>query len=183
MTTKPSQYLDWCSDGDPLKIAQPASSLADAGWVGAQPPLAEHMNWLLYMTDQWIQWLDQAAQLGVADGTFTGIRPSSMRMIDGGQWTWNATTGVLAWSSSWALVMPGLPPTSNTVAAGSVTLADGQCGFVVANQPYTTTATLTSGSPTLTSIANIVGLEPGMQVYGTGIPPITTVISMAGNTA
>lgn len=55
--TKPTVYLDW-TDGSPTKVTQPGPSQQASGWVAGERPPFQYMNWLFYITDQWIQWLD-----------------------------------------------------------------------------------------------------------------------------
>lgn len=184
MAGKPTQYIDWCPDGDPAAIIQPASALAHAGFLPGQSPVAQNFNWLLHQLDQWIRWFDSATDLTAQQGTFTGLRPLSMRLLGGGNWTWAASTGVLSWSAGWNLIIPGIPMTANAVASGSVTLADGQSAFVAINQPYTTTGDTTSGSNVIANVANVVGLQVGMNVYGvssTGIPAGAAITGISGN--
>jgi hypothetical protein len=182
MATRPTQYIDWCPDGDPTKIILPPSAISSAGYVGGEPPIAQHFNWLLYTMDQWIQWLDQAVGALQGDGTFTGIRPASMRAINGGTWAWNATTGILSWSAAWQLAIPGLPASANNIIAGSVTLADGQVAYVVPNVPHTAYGNTTSGSSVIANVDNTNGLSVGMAVYGPQIPAGAVVSAISGST-
>lgn len=55
--TKPSLYLDWTNGSSPY-VTQPPSSLQTSGWVPGEQPPPDYMNWLFWLTDSWIQWLD-----------------------------------------------------------------------------------------------------------------------------
>lgn len=54
---KPSLFLNW-TDGTPPKVTQPPSSLQSSGWLPGEAPPPDFMNWLFWLTDSWIQWLD-----------------------------------------------------------------------------------------------------------------------------
>lgn len=92
-------------------------------------PDSQHFNWLFGNYNDWIEYLDQL--------TATGVPMSGIRLIGGGNWTFDASTGAFAWSAAAFLAMPSLSDASNTIPAGSVTLADGQVAYAVANLPTT----------------------------------------------
>lgn len=66
--TRPSLYLDW-TDGNASKVTEPGSSKKLEGWIVESPPF-QYMNWLFWLTDSWIQWLDQ---LTIAQAAASGI--------------------------------------------------------------------------------------------------------------
>lgn len=55
--SKPGTFLNW-TDGSGSKVVQPPSSQQASGWTAGEPPPFQYMNWLFWLTDQWIQWLD-----------------------------------------------------------------------------------------------------------------------------
>lgn len=55
MATKPSEYLDW--NPSQSNVIEPPSGKKSEGWIAEEPP-ADYMNWLFYMSDQWIKWFD-----------------------------------------------------------------------------------------------------------------------------
>jgi hypothetical protein len=52
------------------------------------------------------------------------------RLLAGGAWAWNSTTGVLSWSADAYITNTIDGDARNTILAGSVTLADGQVAYV-----------------------------------------------------
>lgn len=54
--SKPGTFLNW-TDGSGSKVVQPPSSQQASGWTAGEPPPFQYMNWLFWLTDQWIQWL------------------------------------------------------------------------------------------------------------------------------
>lgn len=179
--TKPSVYINWTSDADPSKIVAPGAALALQGYIPNQPVAAQNLNWLLYTLDQWVQWLDQQT-------TFKASVPSTqkaclgVRLIDGGTWSWTLGTSTLAWSSTMTFAYAGVPDSYNQVAAGSVTLADGQVAYVTTNAPVFMTANIANGSANLLNVAYPADIAVGMLVSGANIPAGTTILSITGNT-
>jgi hypothetical protein len=102
MSTRPAEYLNWTTGQPPAVIEAPAN-LRQNGWgVGVAPP-AQYTNWQLWLLDQWVQYLDQIT------GTGAGINSQILRLINGGYWSFVASTGVLTWSSAANISMPGIP--------------------------------------------------------------------------
>ncbi len=167
--SRPSVYPLW-TDGDPLKVTQPDASTQLAGWVPGEPPPADYVNWLLWITGQWISYLDQSVN---SDVSIYNSMPLT-RLLGGGTWSWNLTTGTLAWSGAFNLSIPSIADANNQAAAGSIALADGQVAYVQANIPFTAACNTTSGSNVLTNIPEAGSIASGQQVTGTGIPGGTT---------
>jgi hypothetical protein len=178
--TKPSVYIQW-TDGDPSKVVAPGPALALQGYLPNQPVAAQNLNWLFYTLDQWVKWLDQQT-------TFKASVPSTqkaclgVRLIDGGTWTWTLSSSNLAWASTMTLAYAGLPDSYNQVAAGSVTLADGQVAYVTANAPAFMAADVANGSANLLNVAYPADLAVGMVISGANIPANTTILSITSNT-
>lgn len=170
MTTRPSRYLNW-TDGNASKVTAPDTSTALAGWVPGEVPPPDYVNWLTWMTDEWIQYLDQTVN---ADVSIYNSMPLT-RLINGGSWSWNLGTSTLAWSSAFNLSIPGISDANNQAASGSATLSDGQVAYVLANIPFTTTCTTVSGLNVLTGVLEAQSIVSGQTVTGTGIPGSTTV--------
>lgn len=168
--SKPSAYLNW-TDGNPSKQVQPPAPILLQGWTSGEPPPFQYANWQIWLIDQWIQWLDQN-QNSSASGT---IVASSMRLINGGNWSWTLGTGTLAWASAFNLAIPSIPDADNQAAAGSIALTDGQIAYVTANIPFSVVCNTTSGSNVLTGVTEVQGIASGQTVTGTGIPGSTIV--------
>lgn len=138
-------------------------------------PDAPNFNWLIGDINAWVKYLDQL--------TTTGIPISVIRLINGGNWSFNATSGALSWSAAANLAIPSVPDSANNIPAGSATLADGQIAYVVANLP-TSSQGNTSTSTNINQITNMnfVGnISAGYAVTGPGIPASTTVLSVGAN--
>lgn len=170
MANRPASYIRWVSDGSPSKVTQPPQAQLDSGWVPGEPIPAQYLNWLLMSADLWIQYLDQASTAGLSA---TAVQFSA-RMINAGPWSFVASTGALTFSS-FNIAYPGLVDTVNTVTAGTVTIADGQCAYVNVNLPQTLLATASSGSNILSNLQTMQGLVAGLGVNGPGIPANTTI--------
>lgn len=60
MADRPSEFLDWIPDNT-TNIIEPPTGLKNTGWpVGTSPP-AQYFNWLLNLTNQWLEYLDEVA--------------------------------------------------------------------------------------------------------------------------
>ena len=175
--TKPTTYLNW-TDGSGSKVTQPPPTQQLSGWTAGEAPPFQYMNWLFYITDQWIQYLDQETD---QEASNTNLN-ASMRLINGGNWSYVNSTGVLTWSSAFNLAVPGIADADNQAAAGSATLTDGQIAYVTANIPFSATGTTTNSSNQLTNMSYTIGITVGMTVTGTGIPGSTTVTAISGST-
>ena len=177
--SKPTSYLNWVPSANPSYIIQPTVGQSTTGWTAGEPPPCEYMNWLFWDIDQWIQWFDQNTSSEVS---LLQLIPL-IRFIGGGNIAWNLTTQTLAWSSLFNLRIPSIADSSNQAASGSVTLNDGDCAYVQANIPFTTTGdTSTSVTPNIiTNLAEDNSVVIGMSVTGPGIPGGTTVLGVAGN--
>lgn len=173
MANRPISYPEWPLSGP--NVQQPSSELSGTGWAPGVAPDAQNFNWLLGDSNAWIKYLDQL--------TNTGIPLSVIRLINGGTWSFNATSGVFAWSAAANLAIPSLSDASNNIPAGSVTLADGQVAYTVANLP-TNSQGDTSTSSNLNKITNINftgNISVNDAVTGPGIPGGTTVIGVGAN--
>jgi hypothetical protein len=171
MTLRPLTYLNW-TDGDSSKQVQPPANFLLQGWTAGMRPPFEYANWQIWLLDQWVQYLDQI--------TNTGSPDQVMRLLNGGIWAFNATTGLLSWSLDANLRIPGIPDSNNAILAGNVTVPDGNLVYVVVNPPIITQGD-TSTSIDINKITglNFVGnLSIGMTVTGLGIPASTTVLGV-----
>lgn len=173
--SKPTSYTNW-SNGSPEAIAEPTAALKATGWQPGQPVPAPFLNWLFYTQDQWIQWFDQNMQSTV----LATALETSMRLVGGGTWSFDTTSGTLSWTDTFNLAIPSIPDANNAVSAGSVTLAAGQVAYVTANIPFTTTGDVTQGSATVENLGYELGIVAGQSVAGTGIAAGTTVLSISG---
>lgn len=171
MATQPSTFLNWTNGAAPNVIAPP-TALQISGWMAGQAPPYEYMNWLFWLTDQWIQYF---ASLNAPNPI------PNIRILTGSTFTFSATTGVLTWSAGMNLSIPSVPDSYNTLAAGSVTLTDGQVGYVTANLPITASGNTTTGSNQITNMNGTAGITVGMLISGTGIPTNTTVTTVSSS--
>jgi hypothetical protein len=62
---RPSTYLNWVPSNSPSYITQPTSGQLTTGWVFKEAPPFQYMNWVINLTDQWIQYLDNTNLLGL----------------------------------------------------------------------------------------------------------------------
>jgi hypothetical protein len=62
MATKPSSTPRWANVGG--DIVEPAGGKKDVGWVAEEKPPAQYFNWLLNLTWQWLEYLND----GIFDG-------------------------------------------------------------------------------------------------------------------
>lgn len=77
--------------------------------------------------------IGRAGRFTLANGQTSGDAPAT-KLIKGGTWSWNSTTGVVAWSSEANIQIADLANTTNRIAAGSATLsADGRVAYISAN--------------------------------------------------
>lgn len=176
-TTKPTTPPTWTS-GLASQIAQPTPSLTASGFTAGQRPTFQHLNWLLANLGNWVSYLDSQAN-GAVSSLEIG---ESMRLLGGGWWAYAQTPGTLSWSESFALSVPSIPDTQNTVPAGNISIAPGQVAYVVANLPFATTGNTTSGQMALTNLSYESGIAVGQTVTGQGIPANTTVVAISGTT-
>jgi hypothetical protein len=172
MVNRPQAYLNW-TDGNPSKVQQPPANYALAGWQSGQAPPPEYMNWLFWLADQWIQYLDPLITGGMPD--------QAMRLLNGGTWAFSATSGDLSWSSAFNIVIPSVPDSSNQVNAGSVTLSDGELAYVNLNSPLVAQGNTVNSSNSISALTFINGITVGMNVTGPGIPANTTVTAVGSN--
>lgn len=169
MITRPPGYLNW-TDGAPAKVVQPPGNFLLEGWDPGQAPPSQYMNWLFYTTDQWIKYLDAL--------TSTGVPDQALRLINGGFWSFNATTGAFAWSAIANIAIPGTIDSANAISAGAVTLADGDIAYVNMTLPVLAQASGAIGTDLLTNMSFTGNLSIGMSVQGPGIPGGTTVLAV-----
>lgn len=172
--TRPAAYPFW-TDGNPAKVTTPDGASALQGFVAGEPPPFQYVNYLFYTINAWIEYLDQI--------TNTGLNNALIRLINGGNWAFNAQTGVLSWSATANLAIPSLPDSANAFAAGSVTLNDGDVAYLTANMP---TQSLGDTNPSLypDEIVNMNftgNISVGDVVTGPGIPNGTTVLGVAAS--
>lgn len=169
MTQRPISYPRWTSGPGP-NVIQPASELANTGWDPGQAPDAENVNWQLWDIDQWIEYLD-----GVVSN---GLPNSWMRLINGGNFSFNASTGVLAWSATMNISIPGTPDAANAIAAGNVTLADGQVAYTNGNVPIVSLGNTDGATAQITGMNFTGNISIGDSVSGAGIPGGTTILGV-----
>ena len=67
----------------------------------------------------------------------------SAYFVEGGNWSWTLSTGVLAWDADAFVSIAGLLNARNRIPTGNVTLADGNVAYVSVNRTGTSAATLT----------------------------------------
>ena len=173
-TSKPPSYPLWTT-GDASQVAAPTPAQAASGYTAGQRPAFQLLNWQFWQTGLWLSYLDSA----VNGSSLTTSLDPLLRLLGGGQWSWNATTGVLAWSAPFVLQVPGLPDSANQMAAGSVMLSDGQVAYFTANVPFDATATTAAGSSELTQLSYELGVQVGQAVSGSGIAAGTTVVGVS----
>lgn len=55
--SKPANYLNWSVTTGTK--TQPPTGQCQSGWLYGQAPPMDYMNYIHWISDQWIQWLDQ----------------------------------------------------------------------------------------------------------------------------
>ena len=170
---QPNQLPVWCPDNN-ANVVQPPASLVASGYTGNEVPMAEHINALFQAYGQWLGFLNQAQGAQVQAAAVD----QNLRMTDGGNWSFNASTLTLSWDDSIYLSVPGNLDSENRIAPGSVVLGEDVVAYVQANIPLQDIATLTSGSTSVTGLQYTTGIVAGMAVSGSGIAANTTVASV-----
>lgn len=171
---QPTDWPDWTT-GQASQVSAPTPALQASGFTSGQRPAFQTINWLYWKLGAWVRYFSQGLS-----AVMTGAsQEPGYRLLGGGNWSWNATSGVLSWSDTFAVSMPGLADAANTAAAGSVTLTAGQVAYVQSNAPFTTTGNVTAGSAQVTNLAYESGISVGETVSGPGIPAGTTVLSLS----
>lgn len=173
MVMRPISFPKWTNGPSSPLVVQPDASLANTGWQPGQAPDAQNVNWLLWDIDQWIEYLDSLVEGGAPNAW--------MRLINGGTWSLNASTGLLAWSSDFNISIAGVPDSANDAAAGSATLLDGQVMYAQANTPFISQGNTQTGINQITGMNFTANLQVGMSVTGPGIPSSTTVTGVGIN--
>lgn len=176
-SNKPTSLPYW-TQGLAGQVAQPPTSLRDAGFTAGQPPAAEHVNQLFYELGQYIAYLDQAQGSSVLSATLD----ASVRLVGGGTLSYAASTQALAWSLPLVLSVPSIADADNTLAAGAAIVPNGCVLSVQANVPFSTTADLTQGATAAINLAYALPVTQGQTVTGPGIPQGTTVQRISGAT-
>lgn len=172
MPSRPSTYLNW-TNGTAPNVIQPPSSLQMSGWQAGQAPPFEYMNWLFWLSDQWIQYFATLNSVNLAP---------NMRFLTDAIFTYDNSTGILTWSDTIFLQVPGIPDSFNSIAAGSVTMTDGDVAYVEANIPVASVGNTATSSNQILSLTITQGITSGMNIVGGGFPGGTTVISIVGST-
>lgn len=179
MTGRPNTYLNW-TDGDPSKVQQPPGPLALQGWIAGQPPPFQYANYQLWLLDQWVQYLDQITNTSEPDQV--------IRLLNGGNWSWDLSTQTLAWSADANLAIAGVPDANNRIPTGSVVLNDGDVAYTTINPPIIFQGTSSMGTNVLTAVNFTGNITIGMTITGPGIPGGTLVtgktpatVSMSAN--
>jgi len=169
---RPDSYLNW-TDGNSTKVIDPPSGLKFQGWSPGQAPPSQYFNWLLWKTDQWIQYFDEI--------TNSGVPEQAIRLINGGFLGFNSQSNILKWSDILNIAIPGSPDSANAIAAGNVTLADGYLAYVALVLPVIASGNLVNGSDMITALNYTGNLSIGMTILGNGIPSGATILAVSTN--
>lgn len=62
----PSAFLGWIPSGNASYITDPPAGQKATGWLANEAPPFQYMNWLFYITDQWLQYLAPSMTVGAA---------------------------------------------------------------------------------------------------------------------
>ena len=134
MVTKPSEFMDWANTGTAA-----SSGLKSAGYSSGSVPLATNWNWILNLTDQWLQWTEENVQYlldnpGGAPGTRGSLwssgsgAPSGGSPLEGDLYLRTSNEDVYQYTSgSWSVITNIKGATGATGSAGS-TGATGSAG-------------------------------------------------------
>lgn len=91
MAERPTEYTVWASDE--TQVVEPAGGLKATGWTPGDAPPAQYFNWLFWLNDQWIQWLDQENQANTAEINHRAIADAAARPF--------STGNILSGSHNW----------------------------------------------------------------------------------
>lgn len=58
MANRPSEFLDWIPDNT-TNIVDPPIELKNSGWEPGESPPARYFNWIINLTNQWLEYLDE----------------------------------------------------------------------------------------------------------------------------
>lgn len=112
---------------------------------------------------------------GATDNSSLIEQNETMALIGGGTWAFNSGTGVLSWSATANIALPGLADSVNQITAGNVTLTSGQVAYVTINRSGSggslTVTVATESSLTLTDSLIVLARRVGTTAY-VGIPPV-----------
>jgi hypothetical protein len=130
---KPSAYPLWATTG---AITVPPGAKQLTGWVLGEEPFASYMNWLQNLHYNWITFFDRKTQ---SEAPFTLRSAANV--------TWNGsiiTFGSPIQMQFRADAEGGSPVQINQFAAGTLTLADGECVVVFKDSTSATPVTFAS---------------------------------------
>ena len=173
MSNRPSEYLNWTT-GQGSAVVAPPANLRSNGWGRSVRPPFEYANWQIWLLDQWVQYLDQITNTGTPDQV--------IRLINGGYWSFVASSGLMSWSANANLSIAGIPDSNNIIPAGHCTLNDGDIAYVTVNPPIAILGDITSGSAIIANVNFTGNLQAGMAITGSGIPAGTTVFGIGEST-
>lgn len=176
-TTRPQSYTNW-TDGADNKVSQPPAALLSSGFGAGQPIAYQHLNWLFYSLDQWVQFLDGSINATLMATTLD----TATRLSGGGTLGYVQSSGTLSWSDTLYINIPTILPAVNAIPAGSVAASPGQYLYVVANVPFTTQGDITQGAQTVQNLAFEKGIVVGQSVTGPSFASGTTVSAISGTT-
>jgi hypothetical protein len=171
--SRPQEYLNWTT-GQPNKVVAAPANLRSNGWGVSTRPPAQYINWQIWLLDQWVQYLDRI--------TNTGTPNQVIRLINGGEWQFIASSGILSWSQNANLSIAGISDSNNIIPAGNCTLSDGDIAYVTVNPPLIILGDMASGSNIISNVNFTANLSAGMQITGTGIPSGTTIFAVGDST-
>ncbi len=122
MATKPTTgHLDWITDDDGDKFAEPSGAKKLAGWVSNEKPPFQYFNWAFRLIDRWLKWTEASIdEFGVFVTNASGspnIDDEQFEFddIESAGWTIVGPTGT---KERWTLAMID-------ITGGTFTLGDG----------------------------------------------------------
>lgn len=96
---KPSDTFNWADSGG--DVVEPTSGKKDRGFVVREEPAAQHLNWLLGVIGEWLQWLDDAEDSDhLLHGVVVGKVPGSAGVIDALTSNWVFSPSRVGWVSN-----------------------------------------------------------------------------------
>ena len=149
MASQPSSYLNWIPGGtgasgsDGYYMVPPSSGQRTTGWVMLESPPFQYMNWLFYMTDQWIQFLAPSIVTGAPAIPATPISATFTGYVQGTN-VISSISGVTGTISSISQIQPGMAITGNYIPSGTYVLSvNVGVNSIAISQNATSTATET----------------------------------------
>lgn len=93
----------------------------------------------------------------------------NLRLVNGGNWQWAATTSTLTWSDAAQIEVPGVATSANNILAGSLVVADDQVIYADINRSGSggniTLVAAAASSVSVSDNRTVIGYRTGTSLY------------------